>query len=87
MMVEKLFVWRKWTVTQVRKSIREQGQWSGYLLGNKTSPDAIEGPWRLGCEVCLTSLDELKKHSAAFYAYLDPELGNRVAYYSREERS
>ena len=87
MMMEKLFVWRKWTVTQVRKAIREQGRWHGYLLGNKTHTDAIDGPWRLGHEVNLTSLDELEKHSNSFFYYLDSTLGNRVAYYSREERS
>lgn len=71
----------KKTVTQVRKAIRENGKWEGYLVGNKVNRFNIDMGWNLGARVELDTLEALEKTCNTFLYYLPAELGNRVAFY------
>lgn len=74
-------VYQKRTITQVRKTIKEDGQWTGFIVGNHVNPFHFFGGWRLAYEVVFQSLQELEDNVADMLYYMDTELGNRVAFY------
>lgn len=72
----------KVTKTQVKAAIRLKGVWSGYLVGNKVNTYHINNGWHLGHYTTITSLEQLEKVCNAMMFYMEPELGNRVAFYA-----
>lgn len=74
-------VYQKRTITQVRKSIKEDGQWTGFMVGNRVNPFHFFSGWGLAREVVFKSLEELENGATEMLFFMDPELGNRVAFY------
>ena len=71
----------KTSIVQVRKAIKETGSWSGLLVPNKVNSFHFEGGWQLGHRYEFDSLDNLENHINSMMFYMEPELGDRVAFY------
>ena len=72
---------KKINITQVKKAITKNGEWNGYLLGNKTNPNQINNGWCLGIPVCIKTIAQIGQLTNEFLYYLPSELGNRVSFY------
>lgn len=79
-------VYQKRTITQVRKTIKEDGQWTGFIVGNRVHPFHFFGGWGLAYEITFRSLEELEDNVAEMLFFMDTELGNRVAFYEEVKR-
>jgi hypothetical protein len=70
------------TKTQVKKIIKDKGQWSGWIAQSNVNSFHITGGWRLGLRVTVHSIEELNKTVDHFLAYNnDAELGRRARYW------
>jgi hypothetical protein len=65
----------------VKNIIKNKGSWEGYLVGNKVHPWHIENGWHLGYTVKVESVEELNERINSILYYLEPQLGNNVAFY------
>jgi hypothetical protein len=74
----------KKTITQVKKAIREKGEWSGLLVPNKVNHFHFLNGWCLGRQVILPNEQILEQTVNGMLAHMESELGNRVAFYEIE---
>lgn len=75
---------RKMTKTQVRKTIQNEGEFHGFICGNKVNPAHIAEGWHLGSPLDMNDLDEFEKYVDGFATGLvvyTPELGTYPHYY------
>jgi len=71
----------KKTIVQVKKAIREKGEWAGIVVPNKVNEYHFLGGWCLGCQVIIPNEQILEQTVNSIKWYMEPELGNRVAFY------
>jgi hypothetical protein len=71
----------KKTIVQVKKAIREQGEWTGLIAPNKVNHFHFLNGWCLGRQVILPNEQILEQTVNSMMFYMDTELGNRVAFY------
>lgn len=71
----------KLTKTQVKARIRKEGYWAGYLAPNKVAPFHVAGGWYCGAYKVLETESAVDYYAETMPFYMEPELGNRVAYW------
>lgn len=79
----KQFGLKKITLAEVKKAIKENGRWQGYMVGNNVNPYHVNANWHLGMWSVIESLENLQTQTNAFLVYLDKELGNGIHYYEK----
>ncbi len=77
--------YRKRTITQVGKTIREKGEWRGFAVPNKVNPDHFFDGWCLAVDRIFKSQNNLDDLVDIMLYCMDPELGDRVAFYEETE--
>jgi hypothetical protein len=71
----------KKTISQVKKIMRENGEWSGIVVPNKVNHFHFLNGWCLGRQVILPNEQILEETVDGMMQYMEKELGNRVAFY------
>lgn len=71
----------KRTITQVSKTIRETGEWRGFVVPNKVNPLHFFDGWCLAVDRTFKSQSDLDDLVDMMMYSMDPELGDRVAFY------
>lgn len=67
----------------VKKIIRDNGKWEGYIVASNVNPWHITNGWCLGCKVMVQSIDELDRIMQDYACYnCNYEMGYRVVCYS-----
>lgn len=75
---------QKHTKPQVKKIIETEGQFKGYLCGNRVNPHHISDGWGLGYYIELDSVEKLESARESFETGLQvytPDLGSYAHYY------
>lgn len=75
---------QKRTKTQVRNIIRDEGEFNGFICGNKVNPWHIADGWRLGVHINPKTIDQFENSVEKFETGLrvyTPELGEYAHYY------
>lgn len=78
------YLLEKKTKTQVRKIIREEGIFKGFMCGNKVNPYHLADGWGLGTHVVFEDVNEFNKYVENFELGINvytPELGTYPHYY------
>ena len=70
----------KISINQAKRVIAER-PFVGFIVGNKVAPSHFFGGWRLACPIRSATLEDFTRQYNSFKFYLDPELGNRVSIY------
>lgn len=75
---------KKFTKTQVRKEIKQNGNFHGYLCGNRVAPSHVADGWHLGVGINCDTIKEFETAVTQFEQSLNvytPELGSYAHYY------
>ena len=73
---------RKQAKNHIEGIFRREGSWYGIIVGNNVNPYHWLGGWGLGVVRQWTSIDEWRDFVMAYENALDPELGNRAAFFT-----
>ena len=74
--------YQKVSIRDVRKSIKVNGKFTGFMVGNKVSPNHFFRGWNLARKVELNSEDELERRINAWKYYnSNSEHGKTPAWY------
>jgi len=67
----------------VKKIIRRDGRWTGWLAPSNVNAYHVRQGWCLGCKVTALSLDGLEQLASDFQSWNcnEPELGHRVRFW------
>lgn len=71
----------KQTIVQVRNEIKKNGSWEGLAVGNNVAQSHFISGWHLAVPVLFKTETELTDYNNHALAYLNRELGNRIAFY------
>jgi hypothetical protein len=71
----------KKTIVQVKKAIRDNGEWIGLVVPNKVNHFHFLNGWHLGHQVIFPNEQILEQTVNGMLAHMERELGNRVAFY------
>ncbi len=74
-------IYEKRTITQVRKTIRDTGEWRGFVVPNKVNPHHFFDGWCLAVDRIFRSQSDLDDLVDMMMYYMDHALGDRVAFY------
>ena len=75
--------------TYVKKRIKENGVFKGYMAPDQVNSFHILRGWHLGCEVALHSMEEMTQaeNEFSYYNCNDRETGLRIRYWIRVKQS
>lgn len=74
-------MYRKVTLTQVKKAIKEKGVFNGFAVGNKIHQSHFFNGWCLATNCKFTTIEEVDNFNNAMMAHMDSKMGDRVAWY------
>ena len=77
--------YEKITIARLKKEIKEKGFWMGIVAGNKLNERSFEEGWQLGNFVTFKDVVGMIQFTNSMLYYLPRELGNRIAFYNRNE--
>lgn len=75
---------QKRTKAQVKKIIREEGKFDGFMCGNRVNPSHIADGWHLGVKIDPKTVDQFEDNVKELETGLNiytPELGQYAHYY------
>jgi hypothetical protein len=73
---------KKVTLAQVKKSIKNNGRWTGYIVASKVSEYHVAGGWHLGHQIDVAFIEDLERAQNAYsFHNCNYELGYGLHYY------
>lgn len=73
--------YRKLTLAQVKKIIKEKGVFNGFAVGNKVNESHFFVGWGLAVNCTFNNLADLEKFKNELMIRLERQLGDRLAWY------